>query len=209
MIYPAQKDWRAPIEPVPPGCPVFGDDSVVVRPPKAPAKSRVVAPGLHRAAGRRSSSCVVGSGAAQARRARDDGPAAASVADGRQGRAGGLARRARIRAMEGAPRRDAGGGGGGDLSGRHRDRTCRADCRARRAPCVARRSGSDRGRTRRARRRASAWRALRDAGPRHTFARRARCERGGDRRGGPLFCPDARARTIWRLLPRARPRPQR
>ena len=49
VIYPAQKDWRAPIEPVPPGCPVFGDDSVVVRPPKAPAKSRVVAPGLHRA----------------------------------------------------------------------------------------------------------------------------------------------------------------
>jgi len=34
---------------VPPGCPVFGDDSVVGRPPKAPPKSRVVAPGLHRA----------------------------------------------------------------------------------------------------------------------------------------------------------------
>jgi ATP-dependent exoDNAse (exonuclease V) beta subunit len=48
VVYPAQKDWRAPIDPVPPGCPVFGDDSLVVRPPKAPAKSRVVAPGLHR-----------------------------------------------------------------------------------------------------------------------------------------------------------------
>jgi ATP-dependent helicase/nuclease subunit A len=49
VIYPAPKDWRVPLEPAPPGCPVFGDDSVVVRPPKAPAKSRVVAPGLHRA----------------------------------------------------------------------------------------------------------------------------------------------------------------
>ena len=49
VIYPALKDWRVPLEPAPPGCPVFGDDSVVVRPPKAPAKSRVVAPGLHRA----------------------------------------------------------------------------------------------------------------------------------------------------------------
>ena len=49
VIYPAQKDWRAALEPAPLGCPVFGDDSVVVRPPKAPAKSRVVAPGLHRA----------------------------------------------------------------------------------------------------------------------------------------------------------------
>jgi len=48
-IYPAPKDWRAPLEPAPPGCPVFGDDSVVVRPPKAPPKSRAVAPGLHRA----------------------------------------------------------------------------------------------------------------------------------------------------------------
>src|SRR5271166_2831056 len=49
VIYPAPKDWRAPLEPAPPGCPVFGDDSVVVRTPKAPPKSRVVAPGLHRA----------------------------------------------------------------------------------------------------------------------------------------------------------------
>jgi len=49
VIYPAPKDWRAPLEPAPPGCPVFGDDSIVVRPPKAPPKSRVVAPGLHRA----------------------------------------------------------------------------------------------------------------------------------------------------------------
>ena len=49
VIYPALKDWRAPLESAPPGCPVFGDDSVVVRPPKAPPKSRAVAPGLHRA----------------------------------------------------------------------------------------------------------------------------------------------------------------
>ncbi len=49
VIYPAQKDWRAPLEISPPGCPVFGDDSVAVRPPMAPPKPRAVAPGLHRA----------------------------------------------------------------------------------------------------------------------------------------------------------------
>jgi ATP-dependent exoDNAse (exonuclease V) beta subunit len=49
VIYPAQKDWRAPLEISPPGCPIFGDDSVGVRPSKAPPKVRVVAPGLHRA----------------------------------------------------------------------------------------------------------------------------------------------------------------
>ena len=48
VIYPAAKDRRAPLDPAPPGCPVFGDDSVVVRPPRAPTKSQVVAPGLHR-----------------------------------------------------------------------------------------------------------------------------------------------------------------
>jgi hypothetical protein len=49
VIYPAQKDWRAPLETAPPGCPQFDDDSVVVRPERAPQKSRAVAPGLHRA----------------------------------------------------------------------------------------------------------------------------------------------------------------
>jgi ATP-dependent helicase/nuclease subunit A len=49
VIYPAQKDWRAPLEISPPGCPIFSDDSVGARPPKAPPKLRVVAPGLHRA----------------------------------------------------------------------------------------------------------------------------------------------------------------
>ncbi len=49
VIYPAAKDWRAPLESAPPGCPAFGDDSVGVRPLKAPPKSRAVAPGLHRA----------------------------------------------------------------------------------------------------------------------------------------------------------------
>jgi ATP-dependent helicase/nuclease subunit A len=47
VIYPAQKDWRAPLETAPPGCPQFGDDSVAVRPERAPQKSRAVAPGLH------------------------------------------------------------------------------------------------------------------------------------------------------------------
>jgi ATP-dependent exoDNAse (exonuclease V) beta subunit len=50
VIYPAEKDWRAPLETAPQGCPAFGDDTLVVRPPKAPPRSRVVAPGLHRAA---------------------------------------------------------------------------------------------------------------------------------------------------------------
>jgi ATP-dependent helicase/nuclease subunit A len=49
VIYPARQDWRAPLATAPPGCPQFGDDSVVVRPERAPQKSRVVAPGLHRA----------------------------------------------------------------------------------------------------------------------------------------------------------------
>jgi ATP-dependent exoDNAse (exonuclease V) beta subunit len=48
VIYPAEKDWRAPLETTPLGCPAFGDDTLMVRPPKAPPKSRVVAPGLHR-----------------------------------------------------------------------------------------------------------------------------------------------------------------
>ncbi len=48
-IYPARKDWRAPLETTPAGCPAFGDDSVVVRPPRAPAKALAVAPGLYRA----------------------------------------------------------------------------------------------------------------------------------------------------------------
>lgn len=50
VIYPAEKDWRAPLETTPQGCPAFGDDTLAVRPPKAPPRSRVVAPGLHRAA---------------------------------------------------------------------------------------------------------------------------------------------------------------
>jgi ATP-dependent helicase/nuclease subunit A len=49
LIYPAEKEWRAPLATAPQGCPAFGDDTLVVRPPKAPPKSRVVAPGLHRA----------------------------------------------------------------------------------------------------------------------------------------------------------------
>ena len=49
VIYPATKDWRAPLEIAPPGCPAFGDDSVVERPPRAPSKLHAVAPGLYRA----------------------------------------------------------------------------------------------------------------------------------------------------------------
>ena len=66
-------------------------------------------------------------------------------------------------------------------------------------PAMARRSGSDRDRARRARAARPHGAALRHAGPCDTFARRARCERGGDRRGGPLFCPDARARTMLEI----------
>ncbi|HMD05694.1 MAG TPA: PD-(D/E)XK nuclease family protein, partial [Candidatus Binatus sp.] len=40
---------RAPQSTHPAGCPEFGDDSVLTRPPKAPAKTKSVAPGSHRA----------------------------------------------------------------------------------------------------------------------------------------------------------------
>ncbi|MGC2760731.1 MAG: UvrD-helicase domain-containing protein [Candidatus Binatus sp.] len=49
VVYPAQTDRRSPIARQPPGCPEFGDDSVLTRPAKAPGKIKSVAPGLHRA----------------------------------------------------------------------------------------------------------------------------------------------------------------
>ena len=49
VIYPAQPDRRSPIARQPPGCPEFGDDSVLTRPAKAPGKIKSVAPGLYRA----------------------------------------------------------------------------------------------------------------------------------------------------------------
>lgn len=50
VIYPAEKSRREPLTRQPPGCPEFGDDSVLTRPPRAPGKIKAVAPGLHRAA---------------------------------------------------------------------------------------------------------------------------------------------------------------
>jgi ATP-dependent helicase/nuclease subunit A len=47
-LYPDFKDRRAPLNRQPPGCLLFGDDSVLKRPPKAPPKAKAVAPGLHR-----------------------------------------------------------------------------------------------------------------------------------------------------------------
>ncbi len=47
-LYPDFKARRAPLATQPLGCPQFGDDSVRERPPKAPAKAKVVAPGTHR-----------------------------------------------------------------------------------------------------------------------------------------------------------------
>jgi ATP-dependent helicase/nuclease subunit A len=49
VIYPANAERRAPVSSHPAGCPEFGDDSVLTRPPKAPGKVKSVAPGLHRA----------------------------------------------------------------------------------------------------------------------------------------------------------------
>ena len=49
VIYPEQKDRRAPLSRKPPGCPEFGEDSVRVRPTRAPAPTRSVAPGSYRA----------------------------------------------------------------------------------------------------------------------------------------------------------------
>jgi len=50
-IYPSPTNRRAPLTRQPPGCPEFGDDSVVVRPqtPRTPGRGKSVAPGLHRA----------------------------------------------------------------------------------------------------------------------------------------------------------------
>lgn len=47
VIHPDSKERRAAMRPVP-GCPKFGDDSVVERPPKAPPKAKSVIPGLHK-----------------------------------------------------------------------------------------------------------------------------------------------------------------
>ncbi|HSY79223.1 MAG TPA: UvrD-helicase domain-containing protein, partial [Verrucomicrobiae bacterium] len=49
VIYPANAERRAPASSHPAGCPEFGDDSVLTRPPKAPGKMKSVSPGLHRA----------------------------------------------------------------------------------------------------------------------------------------------------------------
>ncbi|HMD05824.1 MAG TPA: 3'-5' exonuclease, partial [Candidatus Binatus sp.] len=49
VIYPANAERRAPVSSHPAGCPEFGDDSVLTRPPKAPGKMKSVSPGLHRA----------------------------------------------------------------------------------------------------------------------------------------------------------------
>ncbi len=49
VVYPVEPDRRSPIARQPPGCPEFGDDSVLTRPPRAPGKMKSVAPGLYRA----------------------------------------------------------------------------------------------------------------------------------------------------------------
>ncbi|HVN63501.1 MAG TPA: UvrD-helicase domain-containing protein [Candidatus Binataceae bacterium] len=50
VIYPAAASQRSPLSRNPPGCPEFGDDSVLTRPAKAPGRIKSVAPGLHRTA---------------------------------------------------------------------------------------------------------------------------------------------------------------
>ncbi len=48
-LYPDDKNRRAPLTRQPDGCPEFGDDTslTATRPPRAPAKFKAVAPGLH------------------------------------------------------------------------------------------------------------------------------------------------------------------
>ncbi len=46
-LYPEMKQWRTPLTNRPPGCPEFGTDSVISRPPKAPGKNKSVMPGMH------------------------------------------------------------------------------------------------------------------------------------------------------------------
>ena len=50
VLYPVKEAWRAPLSRHPPGCPVLGEDTVKVRPPKAPLKEKGVSPGLHKPA---------------------------------------------------------------------------------------------------------------------------------------------------------------
>jgi ATP-dependent helicase/nuclease subunit A len=47
VIYPEPAQRRAPLSRRPPGCPEFGQDTVMVRPAKAPPPTKSVAPGLH------------------------------------------------------------------------------------------------------------------------------------------------------------------
>jgi ATP-dependent helicase/nuclease subunit A len=49
-LYPEPSCRREPLSRQPPGCPEFGDDTVLERPPRAAAKNKSVAPGLHRPA---------------------------------------------------------------------------------------------------------------------------------------------------------------
>jgi ATP-dependent helicase/nuclease subunit A len=46
-IYPPAANRRAPLSRNPPGCPEFGQDSVLVRPQRAPGPAKSVAPGMH------------------------------------------------------------------------------------------------------------------------------------------------------------------
>ena len=119
---------------------------------------------------------------AQARRARDDGPAADRSCWRPKGRARGVAGRARIRTMEDASRRRACGRRGAKLTGSSpRPSLPRGLSSAANVAGWLGDPDRDRDRARRARRRASAWRALRHAGPCDTLARRAGRGRGGDR----------------------------
>jgi ATP-dependent helicase/nuclease subunit A len=47
VLYPKANECRAAVRPVA-GCPIFGDDSVIERPPKAPPKTKSIIPGLHK-----------------------------------------------------------------------------------------------------------------------------------------------------------------
>ena len=49
VLYPGLNERRTAIRPVP-GCPNFGDDTVVERPAKAPPKTKSIIPGLHKPA---------------------------------------------------------------------------------------------------------------------------------------------------------------
>ena len=84
VVYPPPTDRRAPASSHPAGCPEFGDDSVLTRPPQGAGQSEIGGAGITSRAARRASGDVVGSAPADPERRREDGASAGQAAAGRR-----------------------------------------------------------------------------------------------------------------------------